>query len=202
MRQALRPMLHHSLLFVASITVTTAWLRWTHEQPLEAAGTMSAVSESRQAAVAPLQPRRPATREDPPAAHEVGPPELDIRRARMRELAQVSLASTDAEQVIEAMRGMTEIVTPESLQALSVLAHRPTDARVRLAAIGTLRDLAIAQGDGDGRIRAVLHASTRNAPDAQTLELAGEAAALIESERPAASGVSQPASAAIRSHDQ
>ncbi len=87
----------------------------------------------------------------------------------MRVLAQRSLDSTDADEVLAAVRGMNVASTPESLAALAHLSQAHPDVRVRLAVITTLGELVRHVGDQDGRIHQIVR-EARNTQDTQVIE--------------------------------
>lgn len=169
MRQALRPGIAYLLLFATSALGTTGWLRLQ----LGAAPELPPAPSPPSSTLAP----HAAPADVAPAPSAVTDPAIEAA-ARVRELARRSLQLADGDQVLEALRGMGEVATPESLEAMSYLASSSAQLRVRFAAVDTLHGLASRQGDPDGRIRTLL--LSLDAPDTQTLELAQEAAAEIE----------------------
>src|SRR5512139_849704 len=104
-----------------------------------------AASPSAEAPVAPIA--------GIPAEAAPAPPDA---AARVRELARRSLSTGESIEILAALEGMTQTLTPESLDALSILAASNQDPEVRFQAVEVLRQLAAHRGDTDGGIRSVL----------------------------------------------
>jgi hypothetical protein len=169
----MRAAVPYAVLFASSLAVTTAWLQWERHAvgpPFAAATTFRSMTT-----VVPVVPRVEVAAAATPA-HSY---QEAATAPAVNELARRILESGDSDETLRAMQYATTATTEESIQVLLQIMASAQDVRVRLAAITLLRQQAENRGDADGQIRSMLYAV--NGPDTQTIELATETAALLDS---------------------
>jgi len=121
------------------------------------------------------------------------------REARVCALAPLSLASDDPAEIVQAVREMSSVYTPASLQDLTTLVWGTASRWVREEAVTALLVLGKTTGDPDRVIRDALR-SLNAGVDTEVAERAGYCR---ETSFPRLAGaVPQDSSATMRTHDQ